>query len=269
MSGTIYVHELKMKLKSVIIWSLSITGIMLLYFSIYPSFADQTELLQEMMSQFPPEFLAAFGMNGLDFTSVMGFYALTFLFVQLCVAVQAANYGFGLVSVEERELTADFLLSKPVSRLQVMTSKMLAALTAILFTNLVAWAASFGFVNLFRGDREYDPVILVKLLAGLFIFQLFFLMVGVFISLLVRRVRSVTPYSMALAFGMYVLSAFSDMLGDVAIEKITPFKHFNANYLVSNGEYDVGLVMISVVVIVIAFVGSYWLYIRRDIPAVT
>ena len=44
------------------------------------------------------------------------------------IALQAANYGYSLVSVEERELTADFLLSKPVGRVQILTSKLLAAL---------------------------------------------------------------------------------------------------------------------------------------------
>ena len=42
---------------------------------------------------------------------------------------------------EEIELTADFLLSKPVSRAQVVTSKLLAALSSLTVTNLVVWAA--------------------------------------------------------------------------------------------------------------------------------
>ena len=67
-------------------------------------------------------------MNGIDLATVLGYFGLVFLFVQLCLAIQAANYGFALVSVEEREWTADFLLAKPVGRSQIMTSKLLAAL---------------------------------------------------------------------------------------------------------------------------------------------
>ena len=77
-----------------------------------------------------------------------------------------------------------------------------------------------------------------------------------------------TPYAMGLAFGMYVLSVFGDLLGESALEKITPFKHFDPNHILQQGAYDLPLVMISVVVILISVVGSYLLYTRRDIPGV-
>jgi ABC-2 type transport system permease protein len=91
--------------------------------------------------------------------------------------------------------------------------------------------------------------------------------VGLVISLLVKRIRAVTPYSMALAFGMYVLSAFGDLLGEADLEKVTPFKHFEPNYIIQHGAYDVPLVLISASAIVISLVGSYVLYARRDIPS--
>lgn len=268
MSTNIYLHEFRTRLKSVIIWSLAVMAIIFVYFSLFPSFADQAALLNKMMANFPPDFLAAFGMNGVDMSTVMGFFSFVFLFVQICLAIQAANYGFGLVSIEESELTVDFLLSKPVTRAQILTSKLLAAFTSLTITNIVVWISSFVFIGLFRSGREYELRTLVLLLASIVIFQLFFLTVGVVISLLVKRVRNVTPYAMALAFGTYVLSAFSAMLGDTMLEKITPFKHFDPNYIIRNDAYDMPLVAISIVIIVVSLLGSYWLYTRRDIPAV-
>ena len=53
-----------------------------------------------------------------------------------------------------------------------------------------------------------------------------------------------------------------------SLEKITPFKHFEPNYILQHSAYDAPLVLISVVVIVVSLVGSYVLYTRRDIPAV-
>ena len=187
---------------------------------------------------------------------------------RLCLAIQAANYGFSLVSVEEREWTADFLLTKPVRRARILTSKLLAALSGLTITNLVVWLSSFVFISLFAAGHTYDAGLLVLLLVSIVVFQLFFLSVGLVISLLVKRIRSVTPYAMGLGFGMYVLSVFGDMLGESVLEKITPFKHFEPNYIVQHGAYDVPLVLISVVVIVISLAGSYVLYTRRDIPAV-
>jgi ABC-2 type transport system permease protein len=269
MNANIYRHEFRTRLKSVLIWSLALASLILFYFSLFSVFADQAALMNEMLARFPPEMRAAFGLDSVDLSTVLGFYTLILLFVQLCLAIQASNYGFGLVSIEENELTADFLLSKPVSRPQVMTSKLLAALTSLALTNLVVWASTFAALALFRGEREYELRTLLLLLLSLAVFQLFFLSVGLVISLLVKRVRSVVPYALGLGFGAYVLSAFSGVLGDVALELITPFKHLDPAFIVQQGAYDVPLVLLNVGVTLVSLAASYWLYLRRDIPAVS
>ena len=268
MKKNIFLQELGMHLRSVITWSLSIAALIGVFGSLYPSFADDAALFGEMMDKFPPQLLAAFGMTGIDLSTIAGYFGLVFLFVQVCLAIQAANYGFALVSIEEREWTADFLLAKPVGRAQILTSKLLAALCALAITDAVVWASTFGFVELFRGGRPYEAGPVVLLLLSIIPFQLFFLAVGLLISLLVKRIRSVTPYAMGLAFGMYLLAAFGDMLGESALEKITPFKHFDASYILQQRSWDTPLALVSVAVIVLSLVGSYLRYTRRDIPSV-
>jgi ABC-2 type transport system permease protein len=233
--------------------------------SLFSSFAQDAEILNKTLAQMPPELLMAFGMTDIDMSTPLGFFSFAFLFCQICLAIQAANYGFGLVSVEERDLTADFLLAKPVGRTYILTNKLLAALTGLTITNIVIWVSSFVFINMFRDGRPYESKTLLLLLLSIIVFQLFFLSVGLVISLLMKRVRSVTSVSMALAFGMYVLSAFGGMLGQDSIDLITPFKHFEPNYIIANGAYNSPLVLISVIVIVISVVGSYRLYATRNI----
>jgi len=269
MSINIFKHEFRTRLKSVVIWSLAMTAIVFVFFSFFSVFAEQAELMNVMLAKFPQELRTAFGMDNMDLSTVLGFLSFIFFFVQLCLAIQAGNYGFGLVSIEESELTADFLLSKPVSRAQVLTSKLLAALTSLILTNLVVWVSCFTAISLFRGEREYENGTLLLLLISLLIFQLFFLSVGLVISLLVKRVRSVTPYALGLAFGSYVLAAFSGVFGDVKLELLTPFKHFDAASIVRNGAYDTPLVLLNTAVTLVALAVSYWLYTRRDIPAVS
>src|SRR3989337_531035 len=269
MSANIYAHEFRTRLRSVIIWSVAVMAILFFYFSFFSVFADQAALMNQMLERFPPQLRAAFGLDAMDLSTVLGFYSFIFLFIQLCLAIQAGNDGLGLVSIEESELTADFLLSKPVSRTQVLTSKLVAALTSLTITNAVVWVSSFAAISAFRGDREYDPRTLLLLLISIVIFQLFFLSVGLVVSIVVKRVRSVTPYSLGLGFGAYVLSAFSGILGDVKLELITPFKHFDPARIVRDGAYDTPLVLINVTVTLIALAASYWLYVRRDIRAVS
>src|SRR4030067_2154603 len=150
MNTNIYRHEFLTRLKSVVIWSLAMAIIIVFYFSLFPVFADQAALMNEFLARYPAQLRAAFGLDKIDLSTVLGFYAFIFMFVQLCLAIQASNYGFGLVSVEENELTADFLLSKPVSRTRVMTSKLLAAFTSLAITDLVIWVCTYVSLSLFR-----------------------------------------------------------------------------------------------------------------------
>ncbi len=263
----IFIHEFKSYLKSVGIWSVSIFLIILVYYSAFSSMAIDAAELARMMAAFPEELLIAFGMTDMNFTTVLGFYGVVFLFCQICLAIQASNYGFSLLSIEEREFTADFLLPKPVSRGKILSSKLLAALLALTLTNAAVWISSFLVINLVRKGQSYDTKTLVLVLLTIVVFQLFFLSVGMLISLLMKRVRSVTPLSMALAFGMYVLSIFGGMLGGDKLEIISPFTHFDPNYIIKHGAYNIHLALISVAVIVIAIPASYLLYQKRNIAS--
>lgn len=269
MRANIFRHEFRSRFKSVLIWAGSISVLIAFFFGLFPVFADQAALMNTFLAKYPPELRAAFGMNNLDLASVTGFYGFLFMFVQICLAIQASNYGFGLVSIEESELTADFLLSKPVSRSQVLTSKLLAALASLTLTNAVVWAVTFAAVALFHENHPYQVGPLALVLSTIILFQLFFLSVGLAVSLLVKRVRSVTPWGLGLGLGMYVLSAFTGVFGQVWMELITPFKHFDAAYITSHNALDTPLVLLNAAVSVVALVASYWLYTRRDVPAVS
>jgi ABC-2 type transport system permease protein len=262
----IYKHEFKMYLRSIITWSVSLVILIFVFMAIFSGMGQDAALLNEAMTKFPKELLIAFGMTNLDMSTILGFFALTFLFCQICLAIQAANYGFSLLSVEERELTADFLLAKPVKRSTILTSKLLAAFSSLTITNAVVWISSFVFIAMYDNGQGFETKPLVILLLSIVVFQLFFLTVGMVISLLVKRVRSVTSFSMALVFGLYLLNAFGSMLGEKSLEIISPFKQFDPNYIIKNASYDT-LALISVAAILISVAGSYWLYARRNIAS--
>ena len=266
-SPNIFKFELRLRLRSALLWSLAIAAVILTYFALFPSFAKERALLDELMANFPPQFLEAFGMGGMSLATLPGYFSFVLLFVQLLLAIQASIYGFGLVSVEEAEWTADFLLTRPVTRSQILSSKLLAAIAALLITDLATWSAALLALSLFNGGQTIEQRPLFLMLAVLPIFQLFFLAAGLMISLLVKRVRSVTPYALGLAFGMYLLGAFGDMAGDAKLELITPFKHFDPNAIIQNDAWNFPLVAISIAVIIIAIVISYWRYLHRDVPA--
>jgi ABC-2 type transport system permease protein len=263
----IYLHELKSKLRSVLTWSTALVGLIFVFMSLFQSFAEQTALVNELMQSFPEELLIAFGMTNLDWSIVIGFFGLVFGFCQIFLAIQSANYGFSLVSIEESEWTADFLLAKPVTRSRILTGKLLAALTALAITCVSVWISSFLFIDMFRGTQELPSKPLILLLLTIPVFQLFFLSAGLLISLLVKRVRSVTPFTMALVFGLYILNAFGAMIGKKNLEVLSPFMHFAPSDIIQNEAWNLPFTLLSLTFITVSIIGCYILYSKRNISS--
>ncbi len=263
----IFKQELRAHRRSVIVWSLALTLLILVFMTFFSVFAEQAALVNDLMDNLPPKLRTAFGMNNTDMSSILGYYSFIFLFVQLCLAVQSANYGVGLVSVEENELTADFLLTKPVGRVKILSSKIVAAITSLMLTNLVVLLVSLLAIEFNSTNQPYNSASLALLQVSLIILELFFSSVGLLISLLFKRVRSVIPFSLALAFSAYVLNAFGDVFGDIKLELITPFKHLDPGYIIQNSQLNTPLVLANLAVSAVCLAVSFWVYLHRDITA--
>ena len=267
MNKAIFRYELRQRWSSVGIWAGSLAGLLLTFMALFPSFSADMAAMNQVLDSFPPEFKAMFGLNALDLATLEGYFGFCFVFCQLCLAIQAANYGLSLVSVEEDELTADFLLTRPLSRPTILTSKLLANLTSLLVTQILFWAVSLASIAMFKGDAQYEPRAIMLLLGSGVIFQLLFFSLGLMISLFNRRMHSVTPWSLGLAFGTYVIGAFSGILGDVKLEYLSPFKHFDPGKIIRDLQYDMPVLIMDALIVIVAIGVSYWLYQKRDIAS--
>jgi len=264
----IYKFELKMLIKSIIIWGSSISFGLLLYMAFFPLIMVDNDAMLDLLSSYPEEFLAFFGMNAdLSFTSIMGYFGVTISFIYIPLAIQASLYGVSILSVEEREYTADFLLTKPISRKQIFMSKFLAAFTALTIINVLVWIFSFVSLLSFNGGMTIDYAGAIILLSSIVLLQLFFLTVGLLISVLVRKVTSVIGYSMGLGFGLYILSSFGKMLSIGFIQALTPYTHFDPVTILVDRTYNWGYFLINIIVIIISFSLGYFLYQKRNIKA--
>ena len=267
MNKAIYRYELRQSWTSVGIWAGSLAALLLVFMALFPSFSADVAAMDQVLANFPPELKSVFGLDALNLATLEGYFGLCFVFCQLCLAIQAANYGLSLVSVEEAELTADFLLTRPLSRPIILTSKLLAALTSLLVTDVLFWVVSLACIAIYKGEAQYEPRAIALMLGSIVIFQLIFFSLGLLISLCVRKMNSVTPWSLGLALGTYVISAFSGILGDVKLEYLSPFKHFDPGQIIRDLRYEPSLVIVDVVLILLAIGASYWLYQKRDIAS--
>ena len=133
---TVFLHELRMNRIALIIWSGAIAFMLGVCVLIYPEMSAQMGDLGAMFSEMGA-FSDAFGMDQLNFGEFLGYFAIECGNVLgLGGALFAATLGSSALAKEEREHTAEFLLTHPVSRTQVLTEKLFAVLTQVLILNL-------------------------------------------------------------------------------------------------------------------------------------
>ena len=264
-----YLHELKSMRKSAIIWTCALIGLAALYISIYPEMASDAEDFKKLLSGYPPTVMAMLGIDINYITSFLGFYSMIFSFITLCGAIQAMNLGVSILSKESRERTADFLLVKPVSRSAIVSAKLLAALTVILATDAVFYAALYIMVNAAEIENYTVKPFLMINLTLLFV-QLIFLAIGMIVSVFFKRLKNILPISLGTVFGFYIIGALIATDKDNDAERfISPFKYFDSTYIIKNSGYEVPYVIAGAIIIAVAITASYIIYIKKDINAVS
>lgn len=262
----IFIYEFKALRKSIAIWTVSIAAFLVMYMAFFPAFGKDAAFLDALLENYPEEMLKAMGLGGnLKLSSIIGYFAFTFSFIQLMLAIQASNYGFGILSAEERDMTADFLLTKPVTRTRIILSKFLAALLALFFSNVTVWVFTFVSLELFKNDGDYDSGKIIVMLSSVILFQLMYLCAGMLISVMVKKVRSVISFSMALAFGTYIINAVRAIIEGDILGYITPFYLFDPQYILDYGKYDTISLLAAISIIVITATLCYRIYLQRNI----
>jgi ABC-2 type transport system permease protein len=263
----IFLHELKAYRKSTIIWSISLILIVALFMSLFPAFTKDVDEFKKLLEGYPEPLRKALGMNLNTLFTILGFYCYALTFITLCAAIQAMNIGTSIVSKEVREKTADFLLTKPVTRSKVMTAKLLAAFVSIIITNILYFvAASYMAFQVKTDEFSFNTFFLLSL--TIFFIQLMFLVMGVIISVLVRKIKSVLTVSLATVFSFYFLGAISATSGDEAKRYISPFKYFDTAYIIEQSSYETSFLIVGAVIMILFIAVSYLIYTKKDIHAV-
>ena len=137
---TIVKHELKQGKNSFLIWTAAIAMLLAVCVFLFPEMKGEMDGISDVFASMG-SFTAAFGMDRLNFGTLVGFYAIECGNVLgLGGAFYAALCAVGILSKEEKERTAEFLLTHPVSRVKIITEKLIAVLIQITALNLIIYA---------------------------------------------------------------------------------------------------------------------------------
>ena len=128
---TIVKHELKQGKNSFLIWTAAIAMLLAVCVFLFPEMKGEMDGISDIFASMG-FFTSAFGMDRLNFGTLVGFYAIECgNMLGLGGAFYAAFCAVGILSKEEKERTAEFLLTHPVSRIKIITEKLIAVLLQI------------------------------------------------------------------------------------------------------------------------------------------
>jgi len=261
----IYRRELRAHRKSLMIWSVSmfllIAAAMTKYSAALGAGAGS---FNEIMAQMPKSLQGLFGVGVFDLSNVLDYFGVMFIYIALMAGVHAAMLGAGIISKEERDKTAEFLMVKPVSRTQIITAKLLAATTIVIVFNLVTSVSSYGLLSKYSTGDPYVQG-LMKLMVSLFAVQLLFLAIGSAFAAIISNTKLSSAASTGVLLMMFMISVIVDISEKVQFLRfVSIFKYFDAKVILK-GSYDALYAVISLAILLFCVVGTYHYYKKRDL----
>ena len=259
---TIVFHELKQNRVSFAVWTAAIGFLLAICVFMYPELNGEMNGVTDMFSSMG-SFTEAFGMDRLDFGSFIGFYAVECgNILGLGGAFFAALIGISSLAKEEKERTAEFLLTHPVSRVKIITGKISAVLAQILLMNLLIFAVAVLSAVIIGEEIPWKELGLIHLANLLLQAELACVCFGISAFLC----RGGLGVGLGLAAVLYFLNIIANISEKAEFLKyITPFGYTEAADILTEGALDGTLILVGIVFSVLSFGIAYLKYCKKDI----
>ncbi len=259
---TLVRHELRQGKTSLLIWTASIGFLLAICVFLFPEMKGQIDNVNNIFSSMG-SFTEAFGMDRLNFGTLIGFYAVECgNILGLGGAFYAALCAVGILSKEEKDKTAEFLLTHPVGRKRIITEKLIAVLIQITVLNIIIYALSVGSIAAVGETVPLKEISLLHLAYYLLQLELSGICFG--ISAFLRKGSA--GLGLGIATVMYFLNLIAN-IADVAafLKYITPFGYCEGADIVSNGRLNGVMVSVGAVIGIAGIIIAYLKYTKKDI----
>ena len=259
---TIVRHELRQGKLSFLIWTASIGFLLAVCVFLFPEMKGQMDSVSEMFASMG-SFTAAFGMDKLNFGTLTGYYAIECGNVLgLGGAFFAALCAVQILSKEEKERTAEFLLTHPVSRSRIVTEKLIAVLIQITVMNAFIYLLSLGSMAAIGEEIPWKELTLLHL--AYFLLQLELAGICFGLSAFIRKGSA--GAGLGVAVFAYMLNIIANITESAAfLKKITPFAYCDGAELISSGHLDGGKILCGMLIGAAGILLAYHYYGKKDI----
>ena len=259
---TLVKHELKRGKIPFLIWTIAISFLLGVCVFLFPEIKGEMGEVGDMFSSMG-SFTQAFGMDKLNFGTLIGYYAIECGNVLgLGGAFFAALIAVGIISKEEKDRTAEFLLTHPVGRIRILAEKLIAVFIQLFAMNLIVYAVSVGSMYAIGEEVPWKELNLMHL--AYFILQIEIAGICFGISAFLRR------GSIGIGLGIATILYFLNLIGNITekaefLKNITPFGYCDGADIVSEGSLNMGRIAVGMVICAVFVVGAFAKYPKKDI----
>lgn len=259
---TIIKHELKQSRISLAIWTAVIGLLFAVCIFMYPEMKGEMEDITDMFASMG-SFTQAFGMDRISFGSLTGFYAIECgNILGLGGALFASLCAVSVLSKEEKEHTAEFLLSHPVSRVRIITEKLISVFVQIFVMNVAVFGISVISIAIVGEDIPWKEISLLHIAYVLLQIEL----AGICFGVSAFLKRGSIGIGLGIAAVMYFLNIIANIADSASFLKyITPFGYAEGSDIVADLKIDIGLVIIGMALGIAGIVAGYIKYNKKDI----
>lgn len=229
---------------------------------IYPEMQTQMGDLSAMFSDMGA-FSDAFGMDMLNFGEFMGYFGVEIgNTLGLGGALLAGIVGISALSKEERDGTAELLLTMPVTRERIVAEKLLFCTFHIFVVNLSAVLLSVISIAAIGVEAEGVKIALI-FLANL-IMQLEIMAITFGISACLKK--NAIGIGIGISFGLYFLNIVANLVDALEfVGKLTPFGYANSGYIIEHGRIEVLSLVIGLLLAGLGIALAFARYTKKDI----
>lgn len=259
---TIVRHELRQGKNAFLIWTGTIGFLLAVCVFLFPEMKGEMDNISKLFSSMG-SFTAAFGMDRLNFGSISGYYAIECGNVLgLGGAFFAALCAVGILAKEEKEHTAEFLLTHPVSRLRIVAEKLVSVLLRITALNLAVLLLAAGSMAAVGESIPWKGLLLLHL--AYFILQLEIAGICFGLSAFIRR--GSLGAGLGIAALLYMLNLIANITESAFFLKyVTPFAYCDGADIMTGNRLDGVRIAIGIAVGCLGILAACLHYPRKDI----
>lgn len=259
---TIFRHELRQGRIGLLVWTAAISFLLGLCILIYPEMGSQMSEMSAMFADMG-SFSQAFGMDRINFGEFIGFFGVECGNVLgLGGAFFAALLGISSLAKEEKERTAEFLLTHPVSRTGVIWEKLCAVIVQIAILNGVAIAVTA--LSILAIGETISIKTLALLFLAYFLMQLEVAGITFGISAFLRR--GSLGIGLGLAAVFYFLNIIANLTkGTEFLKYITPFGYTEGADIIADSCINPRYLALGILFAATGIFLAFWQYRKKDI----